>query len=169
MLRKTGNFSPSFGIFLSQNIPKYSKIFLVKCCLSIKLTSLRDGTNNDMKDLLTRASNELLQSMAEDVKEGGCALSAKAPAKAKRVSSSLTGSARSRLKEDSISKQFVGSLKLLYEALDSAQPHFVRCIKPNNKKLSSRFNSDKVLPIINLFKLRIVNSSSNSYLDSAAA
>lgn len=104
-----------------------------------------------MKDLLAKSSNELLRSMTEEVmSEKTASLSgatAKGLAKIKRPNSAPTAastSTRSRLKEDSISKQFTGSLKLLYEALDSAQPHFVRCIKPNNKKLSSRFNSDKV-------------------------
>ena len=39
-----------------------------------------------------------------------------------------------KLKEDSISKQFCSSLKLLSDTLDSTDPHYVRCMKPNGLK-----------------------------------
>eukprot|EP01041_Mallomonas_annulata_P001711 gene1711-3313_t len=55
----------------------------------------------------------------------------------------------SKLKEDSISKQFSNSLKQLSDTLDNTQPHFVRCIKPNNKKLP-----DKLDAVLTLNQLR---------------
>ena len=117
--------------------------------------------NNDMKELMAKSTNPLLQNMAEEVLRAdinaGAALasnlspklSAKPSAKA-AVSSSSKNAARSgsfvsKLKEDSISKQFTVSLKCLFETLDLTEPHFIRCLKPNGFKRSEYFNSKETL------------------------
>ena len=51
----------------------------------------------------------------------------------------------SKLKEDSISKQFAASLKKLYATLDDTEPHYVRCIKPNENKSPGSFMAHLVL------------------------
>ena len=89
----------------------------------------RDETNNDMRELLTTSSNLLLSEMTNKTNEMNCKSSNKI----------------SKLKEDSISKQFASSLRQLYETLDCTQPHFVRCIKPNHGKLPHTFDSGKIL------------------------
>ena len=136
----------------------------------------RDGITNDMKELFSTATNNLLQKISQDLSTTEAntrtSLSASSgssgsnnsksrrlspkPAVALNHASSVQkqqqqqqqqqqSTVRSRLKEDSISKQFSSSLRLLYNTLDSIQPHFVRCIKPNNKKLGGIFQSDMIL------------------------
>lgn len=81
------------------------------------------------------SSNELLRTMANDL------VSVDSSA---NKASKLTA-ASSKLKEDSISKQFTFSLRKLYETLDATAPHYVRCIKPNHKKLPNCFMAQHVL------------------------
>jgi myosin heavy subunit len=130
----------------------------------------REATNNDMKDLMTKSSNSLLKSIAEEMIANDAASSlcssstvaslssssndrtlTKKPSSLSAASSGSTASSVvprgsvSKLKEDSVSKQFVNSLKCLFETLETTQPHFVRCIKPNTYKKADFFNGNETL------------------------
>jgi myosin heavy subunit len=52
----------------------------------------------------------------------------------------LVRSGISKLKDDSISKQFTASLRSLCDTLDNTEPHFVRCMKPNSFKVPNALN-----------------------------
>ena len=107
----------------------------------------RDSTSNDLRELLLRSTNELLKDAVENC-SGETVTSSKALPPAAQTAgkgSAPTGipvntaaakrnAVVSKLKEDSISKQFCTSLKLLSDTLDSTDPHFVRCMKPNSRK-----------------------------------
>ncbi len=115
----------------------------------------RDSMNIDMKQVLASSSNELLKKIAEDVIVSDIASSiASTPgagaALGRKNSKSVQpkGSFVSKLKEDSISKQFTNSLKNLYDTLDACEPHFVRCIKPNKHKMPDRL--DALMTVVQL-------------------
>ncbi len=72
------------------------------------------------------------------------AAAAPAPANAK-VAPGARSSFVSKLKEDSISKQFTTSLKQLFVTLEAAEPHFVRCVKPNIYKRADCMNAQETL------------------------
>ena len=59
--------------------------------------------------------------------------------------SAVSGKYVSKLKDDSISRQFTLSLKSLYEVLDQTEPHYIRCIKPNIYKQADRIHSVQCL------------------------
>jgi myosin heavy subunit len=117
----------------------------------------RDSTNNDMRDLLAKSSNKLLRDVMESVPYCDGTASGRASFIERGESSTnlignkknkkaptpgANGGARSsKLKEDSISKQFSSSLRLLCETLDVTDPHFVRCMKPNSCKLPNALNA----------------------------
>jgi myosin-7 len=122
----------------------------------------REATNVDMRELMTRSSNPLLRSIAEEaiaIEVNNSlqtpATSAKQLQKKPSVQSmsvaavSGKGASRtasiSKLKEDSVSKQFANSLKSLFERLEETQPHYIRCIKPNTSKRSGFYNAKDVL------------------------
>ena len=130
----------------------------------------RDSMNADMKSLLGTSTNAVLKEMAEFAVRYDAAITAAvasttstSPASSVNDSSnSSVGSSMSRgrtrsnsgrrpsgsvskLKEQSISKQFCYSLRNLYDILDSTQPHFVRCIKPNNYKRADHMDAFKTL------------------------
>jgi myosin heavy subunit len=118
----------------------------------------RDSTNNDMRDLLAKSSNELLRKIMENAPMDGpssprgtdlsglfsqAASNTQMSKKTKKASatSAPTRSGHvSKLKEDSISKQFSASLRQLCETLDGTDPHFVRCMKPNSSKVPNSLN-----------------------------
>lgn len=122
----------------------------------------RDSTNNDMRELLAKSSNRLLKDLMEGSSGGEGALSSRGSfnegsreasssnitnsnKKTKKQATPTNGGARtvhvSKLKEDSISKQFSSSLRLLCETLDNTDPHFVRCMKPNSSKIPNALNA----------------------------
>ena len=122
----------------------------------------RDSTNNDMRELLAKSDNRLLRDVMECagyVEGTGSARTQTIEGVREPSSSNLlnnkkskktqptggTGGARgthvSKLKEDSISKQFSASLRLLCDTLDNTDPHFVRCMKPNSCKLPNALNA----------------------------
>ena len=122
----------------------------------------RDSTNNDMRELLVKSNNRLLRDVMECagyVEGSGSARTQTIEGTRESLSSNLlnskkskknqpaggTGSGRgahvSKLKEDSISKQFSASLRLLCDTLDNTDPHFVRCMKPNSCKLPNALNA----------------------------
>lgn len=108
----------------------------------------RDSTNHDMRDIMARSKNPLLRCMVEEACKSEIvnALSASLSSKDKKVvgkvhSSKERKSVTNKLKEDSISKQFIQSLKQLYETLDNTHPHYVRCVKPNSQKLPECLNA----------------------------
>eukprot|EP01034_Spumella_vulgaris_P022022 gene22022-28116_t len=125
----------------------------------------KESTNNEMKDLMTKSSNDLLRAMMEETLRqematsvanalGGAGVSGNNQ-KGKKGSASLPRSgsvnlgngntSTNKLKEDSISKQFTVSLKQLFETLETTQPHFVRCVKPNTYKQSDFMNASETL------------------------
>jgi len=135
----------------------------------------RDSTNIDMKELMAKSTNKLLRAMTEDslcadaalaaggstagpaganrankAKKNGGPLSSvssasSAPVNTSSKSGQRGGSFVSKLKEDSISKQFTSSLRQLYETLDSTAPHYVRCVKPNAYKAPDLLNAKDTL------------------------
>lgn len=92
-----------------------------------------------MRDFLASSSNDLLAEMAEEKTYNETTMAS--PVKTPR----LTSSSSMKLKEDSISKQFSASLRTLYKTLDATAPFFVRCIKPNERKVPDCFMAQEVL------------------------
>eukprot|EP01033_Poteriospumella_lacustris_P014444 gene14444-10322_t len=123
----------------------------------------REATNVDMRELMTRSTNPLLRSIAEEAIAVEASASLQAPAvsskqltKKPSVQTMSTGSVSakggasrtasiSKLKEDSVSKQFANSLRSLFERLEETQPHYIRCIKPNTYKRGGFYNAKDVL------------------------
>ncbi|KAL3924100.1 MAG: hypothetical protein SGILL_001255, partial [Bacillariaceae sp.] len=54
-------------------------------------------------------------------------------------------SKRSSIRGFSVSSQFKQSLQTLMDDLDTTQPHYIRCIKPNLSKAQKSFNAGEVL------------------------
>lgn len=50
-----------------------------------------------------------------------------------------SGPARGAKKKKTVASQFKASLSLLMENIRSAEPHFIRCIKPNSDKVANKF------------------------------
>ena len=104
----------------------------------------RESTNSQMRELLCTSSNALLRELSnkhlgaeeEEVSHGSS--SVKKDNKGRRPSVN-------KLKEASISKQFVSSLQDLYDMLDNTESHYVRCVKPNGKKHPDALNSKETL------------------------
>ncbi|CAM9852718.1 unnamed protein product, partial [Ectocarpus fasciculatus] len=107
----------------------------------------RDSMNPDMKAILSTSKNPLLAEMAADAMRQESAPAATGTGRRQSVGGG--GAARrgsvSKLKEDSIGKQFTASLKQLYDVLDATEPHFVRCVKPNDAKVPDVLDACKVL------------------------
>eukprot|EP01056_Protomagalhaensia_sp_Gyna25_P000904 Protomagalhaensia_sp_Gyna_25__903@NODE_1435_length_1839_cov_9_251111_g1159_i0_p1_GENE_NODE_1435_length_1839_cov_9_251111_g1159_i0NODE_1435_length_1839_cov_9_251111_g1159_i0_p1_ORF_typecomplete_len589_score148_22Myosin_head/PF00063_21/6_2e150IQ/PF00612_27/1_7e03IQ/PF00612_27/1_6_NODE_1435_length_1839_cov_9_251111_g1159_i01311768 len=59
-------------------------------------------------------------------------------------------------KDQLISAQFLGQLATLMELINSTEPHFVRCLKPNEDKAALKFTPSKVL--IQLHALSILEA-----------
>ena len=49
------------------------------------------------------------------------------------------GAGPGRRKKKTVASQFKESLAKLMENIEQAQPHFIRCIKPNSDKVPSKF------------------------------
>jgi myosin heavy subunit len=130
----------------------------------------KDLCNQDMKVLMSNSTNYMLKKMMEDSlkndnltastsvgsslqKKGKKSLGAPVATPGKSVGSrsntistnSKSTVSVSKLKEDSVSKQFTISLRHLCDTLDSTTPHYVRCIKPNSAKLPDKLNVKDVL------------------------
>lgn len=145
----------------------------------------RDSTNVDMKELMTRSKNNLLKTMMEDnllielANAAASSLNGSNGSKKgiKKTSSSFTSNSSSsissapqrasfvnKLKEDSISKQFTNSLRQLYDTLDVTEPHYVRCIKPNNRKIPSNMNAvDTLLQLKNSGMMETIRIRQEGY------
>jgi hypothetical protein len=109
-------------------------------------SDLEELTKNDLLPNLTSTSTStsLLSppsSAMKNPKKGGGGGPNTPHTNTKNKNSSFV----SKLKEDSISKQFTNSLKLLFETLDQTEPHFVRCLKPNAYKQAEHFNARETL------------------------
>ena len=61
-----------------------------------------------------------------------------------RARTPVTGARRKRVKATLASK-FAGQLREMVEELDSCEPHFVRCIKPNTRSLAQLFDAPMVM------------------------
>lgn len=59
-------------------------------------------------------------------------------------------------KDQLISAQFLGQLNALMELINSTEPHFVRCLKPNEEKQALKFTPSKVL--VQLHSLSILEA-----------
>jgi hypothetical protein len=125
----------------------------------------RDAITQDMKVLLAHSTNFMLKKIMEDslkvenaasIKtDNGTSVqkktakksagSAATPSKALSPRPGVAKTSVSKLKEDSVSKQFTLSLKQLCDTLDSTTPHYVRCIKPNSNKLPDMLNVKETL------------------------
>lgn len=98
------------------------------------------------------STNLLLPNSSQKMGSGAAVMSGKMSSLTGPGGNSLSASASttsnnnvSKLKEDSISKQFTSSLKLLYDILDSTEPHYIRCVKPNVHKESDRLHGRQCL------------------------
>ena len=116
----------------------------------------RDSTNYDMKALMAESKNSLLQTLilGELNREEAALNTANSGNAASAAPSSARGDKRrkssvNKLREDSISKQFVSSLSKLYDMLHAAEPHYVRCVKPNDSKASESLNAVRVMDQLN--------------------
>jgi myosin-7 len=145
----------------------------------------RDSTNVDMKELMARSKNNLLKTMMEDnllielANAAASSLNGTNGCKKGNKTSSFTTNSNSsgsissfpkrssfvnKLKEDSISKQFTNSLKQLYDTLDVTEPHYVRCIKPNNRKIPSNMNAvDTLLQLKNSGMMEAIRIRQEGY------
>ena len=100
-----------------------------------------------MKELLASSSNKLLHNIATALIKEDTPSAQSFSRKNSGHSGSFSERRLSvnRLKEDSISKQFVMSLNKLYDMLSASEPHYVRCIKPNDEKNAESLRSSMVL------------------------
>lgn len=117
----------------------------------------KDSTNIDMKELMSKSNNVLLRNMAEETikfSESSISVSSfssstnllgTSSSKKNNVSGVSPRGSVSKLKEDSISKQFTISLKQLYDTLDKTDPHYIRCLKPNAFKLPNKLNIREIM------------------------
>jgi myosin heavy subunit len=131
----------------------------------------RDSMNADMKDLFTKSTNPLMSSImaasnAAELYSGlspavsvSEKMSSMPPATQKGGGAGGAGKKRggamapemsrkqsvNKLKEDSISKQFTQSLRQLCDTLDSTEPHFIRCVKPNGRKQPDSLHARETL------------------------
>jgi myosin heavy subunit len=111
----------------------------------------RDSTNGDMRELIAKSTNVLLKHIVDEstkvdaANSAAASISSSVSQKGKKMSGTSSASRQasfvSKLKEDSISKQFVLSLRQLYDTLDNTEPHYVRCVKPNGHKLPDALNA----------------------------
>jgi len=61
------------------------------------------------------------------------------------IDDSMSSSARSSIRGVSVGSQFRTSLQSLVADLEQTQPHYIRCVKPNNNKAPNSFHSGGVL------------------------
>ncbi|XP_039026501.1 myosin-2-like isoform X2 [Hibiscus syriacus] len=88
----------------------------------------RDPLNSGLVQLLSSCSGQLLQSFAK-----------------KMLDQSLKPAISSDAPEQSVVKKFKGQLFELMHQLENTTPHFIRCIKPNCKQVSDKYEEDVVL------------------------
>lgn len=98
------------------------------------------------KDKLYDHLEELIQkSTVKSFKEVMQQQGADASAAAANNDPSKRGGGASKKQSDTLASRFTGQLQQLVNVLQSSEPHFVRCIKPNNLKSAFSFDSDLVL------------------------
>ncbi|WOL04874.1 myosin-1-like [Canna indica] len=92
----------------------------------------RDTLHADLTQLFFSCANHLLKSFASNILQ-----SEKEPSQFRQPSSDL--------RKQSVVAKFKGQLFKLMQRLESTSPHFIRCIKPNNKQLPGMYEHDLVL------------------------
>jgi len=102
----------------------------------------RDTVSEDQINILKASKNDLVSDlfMSEGKYKGGEALGTPKATKAK----TSTGSNKTAHKK-TVGSQFRESLNLLMTNLNSTNPHYVRCIKPNDMKAAFVFESKRAV------------------------
>lgn len=127
------NKHESYGI-----IKKKKTIFIIKHYagaveyeISGFLEKNRDTLYDSLSSAMVRSSNEVIQQLFQT--------------KVEESVSPGTGTRKKKKGNASLGSQFKSQLDSLLFTLNAAQPHFIRCIKPNLLKVPQNFNSDLVL------------------------
>lgn len=89
-----------------------------------------DKPPDDAMELLSSSSVDLVKKVVELLKEESGEVSA-TPARSKKAQSST--------------KKFRASLRSLMEKISRADPHYIRCVKPNKEKVPSKFTATMVM------------------------
>nr|XP_061795835.1 unconventional myosin-VIIa-like [Nerophis lumbriciformis] len=102
----------------------------------------RDAVSTDIFKMLDMSTNKLLQQIFKaELSTNGVKMTNN-----KRVmitpKNSMRSSSNNRKQVPTLSGQFRQSLDALMKALSVCQPYFIRCFKPNNKKLSEDFDRE---------------------------
>lgn len=123
---------PKYGI-----IKKNKNIFIVhhyagevEYDITGFLDKNRDTLHDSLADAMKISKLEILSELFSDEEAANVAASPKS--KSSRGKITLSG-------------QFKKQLDSLMEILGSAQPHFVRCVKPNVEKIPNKFSSEMIL------------------------
>lgn len=93
----------------------------------------KDSLHADFLQLLSACNNELLQIASKLLNDS------------EKPATTLSGISSSDFPRQSVSTKFKNQLFKLMQRLDSTKPHFIRCIKPNNKQLPGIYQADLVL------------------------
>ena len=88
---------------------------------------------------------ETLSKELKDLGESSSHLFLKAMYSTTAIETQGSTSQRSSIRGSSVSWQFRSSLQTLVSDLERTQPHYIRCIKPNNAKLPGAFASADIL------------------------
>lgn len=93
----------------------------------------RDPLHSEIIELLSSSTGRLPQSFAALLK------------RSQNLNSKVVQSGMSVCKKLSVATKFKGQLFKLIQHLESTRPHFIRCIRPNNKQIPGAFEKDIVL------------------------
>ena len=103
-----------------------------------------DSLNDDLKELMQKSTNIFFSKLFDKtIKVNEESAKDKTPIR-RGVNSDTKRSSRN-LREQSVGLQFRNQLNELMTTINSTQPHYIRCIKPNQLKQSDNFVQDEVL------------------------
>ncbi|XP_061209556.1 unconventional myosin-Vb isoform X2 [Neopsephotus bourkii] len=106
----------------------------------------RDTVYEEQINILKASKDQMVADLFQDEKDVAPTTSVR-----KRASKISVRSATPHIKaankehKKTVGHQFRNSLHLLMETLNATTPHYVRCIKPNDEKLSFKFDSKRVV------------------------
>lgn len=99
----------------------------------------KDKLYDHLEDLIQKSSITRFKEIMYEQSQGQVA---EASGEANRKGG---GGGQAKKQLDTLASRFTGQLQQLVNVLQSSEPHFVRCIKPNSIKSSFTFDSDLVL------------------------
>jgi len=106
----------------------------------------RDTVSEDQINVLKTSKDSLVSELF--TKEGPEALGGSAPTPAPRAGKAAigaAGTANKKAHKKTVGSQFRDSLNLLMDNLNSTNPHYVRCIKPNDLKQAFVFDNTRAV------------------------